>query len=483
MIVSSVSQVREAEQRTISAGVPGYELMCRAGQGAADIIEELFPCRRRTVILCGAGNNGGDALVVASLLKGKVIVYSTRRKEDFKGEAACAARDLPRDIPFIVTEEFSSQLFSPGDLIVDGLLGIGFSGGKLRDSVASAVRAVNDSCCKTVALDVPSGLDCDSGCVSDIAIKADVTITFGAVKKGLLCGNGPAHCGILRAVDIGLQDVGGEDRAVTFEEALQLLPRYPADVHKNRRGELLVVAGSADYSGAAALTASAALRCGTGIVRLATVRARKNIPWGVICREYPDENGFLPSDLWQKITDFSEKSSALAAGSGWGKCSIALLEGAMQFPGSLVLDADALNLLAENPHLWKKRENLVMTPHPGEARRLAAAFGIVETERPALARALAQKLHAVVLLKGKFTVAASPCGKETCILSGSPALATAGSGDVLTGITGSLLAAGVPPFEAAVCAASLHGRAGEIAGRGAIADDFILALQKILKEF
>ena len=124
-----------------------------------------------------------------------------------------------------------------------------------------------------------------------------------------------------------------------------------------------------------------------------------------------------------------------------------------------------------------------MTPHPGEARRLAAAFGIVETERPALARALAQKLHAVVLLKGKFTVAASPCGKETCILSGSPALATAGSGDVLTGITGSLLAAGVPPFEAAVCAASLHGRAGEIAGRGAIADDFILALQKILKEF
>ena len=141
MIVSSVSQVREAEQRTILSGVPGYELMCRAGQGAADIIEELFPDRKRTVILCGSGNNGGDALVVASFLKGKVIVYSTRRKEDFKGEAACAAKDLPSDIPFIVTKEFSSLLFSPGDLIVDGLLGIGFSGEKLRDVGTSGIRS------------------------------------------------------------------------------------------------------------------------------------------------------------------------------------------------------------------------------------------------------------------------------------------------------------------------------------------------------
>ena len=282
MIVSSVSQVREAEQRTIFSGVPGYELMCRAGQGAADIVEELFPNRKRTVVLCGGGNNGGDALVVASLLKGKVIVYSTRRKEDFKGEAACAAKDLPCDIPFIVTEEFSYRIFSPGDLIIDGLLGIGFLGEKLRDSVSSAVRAANDSCCKIVSLDVPSGLNCDTGKVSDIAVKADVTITFGAVKKGLLCGEGPSLCGVLRTVDIGLENIEGKDSAVTFEEALRLLPRYPADVHKNRRGELLVVAGSCDYSGAAALTSTAALRCGAGLVRLATVGARRNIPWGVI---------------------------------------------------------------------------------------------------------------------------------------------------------------------------------------------------------
>ena len=483
MIVSSVSQVREAEQRTILSGVPGYELMCRAGRGAADIIEELFPDRKRTVILCGSGNNGGDALVVAALLKGKVIVYSTRRKEDFKGEAACAAKDLPSDIPFIVTEEFCPQLFSPGDLIVDGLLGIGFSGEKLRETVSSAVRAVNDSCCKVVSLDVPSGLNCDTGRVSDIAVKADVTITFGAVKKGLLCGMGPALCGILRTVDIGLNGLEGENTAVTFEESLRFFPRYPADIHKNRRGELLVVAGSCEYSGAAALTSTAALRCGSGLVRLATVGARKNIPWSVIVREYPDENGFLPSDLWQKIADFSQKSSALAAGPGWGKCSSLLLEGALQFPGSLILDADALNLLAENPHLLKKRENVVITPHPGEARRLAEAFGICETERLPLAAVLAQKLGAVVLLKGKFTIVSSPCGKSVFILAGSPALATAGSGDVLTGIIGSLLAAGIPPFEAAVCGASLHGRAGEIAGIGSIADDLPLALQKLLKEF
>lgn len=482
MIVCSAAQVREAEKYTISSGVSGYELMVRAGRGAARIIEDLFPRRKRTVILCGGGNNGGDALVAAAHLSGEVLVYSVVPAEKFKNEAACAVRDLPEHIPFTVFQEFPSGVFQNGDLIVDGLLGIGFSGGKLRESVASAVREMNNSSCPVVALDVPSGLDSDSGCVHDAAVKADVTITFGAVKRGLLAGKGPALCGILKTLDIGLENLAGNDEAVTFDEAVKLLPDHPSDVHKNRRGELLVVAGSTEYSGAAALTASAALRCGSGIVRLATVGARKNLPYALIVREFSAVDGVLPPDIWQNISDFAEKSSALAAGPGWGNVHPDVLAGALKFQGPLVLDADALNLLARNPQLWQKRGNVVITPHPGEARRLAEAFGIVETERTALASALARKLGAVVLLKGKFTVAASPEGKTKFVLSGSPALATAGSGDVLTGITGSLLAAGLAPFEAAVLGASLHGRAGELAGRGAIADDLPLILKNLLKE-
>ena len=482
MNVCSVAQVRDAEKYTISSGTDGYELMVRAGRGAARIIEELFPHRKRTIILCGGGNNGGDALVVASCLKGEVLVYSTHPAESFKNEAACAVRDLPEHIPFTVFQEFPANVFLPGDLIVDGLLGIGFSGGKLRESVASAVREVNTSLCPVAALDVPSGLDSDSGCVHDMAVKADVTITFGAVKKGLLCGKGPALCGILKTVDIGLDNLAGNDEAVTFDEAVKLLPDHPADVHKNRRGELLVVAGSCEYSGAAALTASAALRGGSGIVRLATVNARKNLPFALIVREFPAVDGVLPPDIWQKIDDFAEKSSALAAGPGWGNAHVDVLAGALKFQGPVVLDADALNLLARTPQLWQKRSDVVITPHPGEARRLAEAFGITETERTPLAKTLAQKLGAVVLLKGKFTVVASPEGETKIILSGSSALATAGSGDVLTGIIGSLLAAGLPPFDAAVLGASLHGRAGELAGKGAIADDLPLILKEILKE-
>ena len=482
MNIASVALVRDAEQRVIASGTDGYRLMCRAGIAAARIIEELFPRRKRTVFVCGGGNNGGDALVAAAHLGGEVVVYSTSKADDFRNESACAIRDLPGHIPFIVFEEFPDGVFQNGDVIVDGLLGIGFHGEKLRAPAFSAIEKINASGLPAISLDVPSGIDSDTGIVRDIAVRADVTITFGAVKQGLLCGEGPALCGILRAVDIGLGEVSSDDRALTFEEACRLLPVFPADVHKNRRGELLIVAGSSDYSGAAALTSSAALRCGTGIVRLATVDARKNLPYALIVREYPAVDGVLPPDLWQKIGDFGKSSSALAAGPGWGNADPALLAGALDFAGNIVLDADALNNLARNPHLWKSGKNIVITPHPGEARRLAAAFGIEETERSALARSLALKLGATVLLKGKNTVVVSPDGEEKIILSGSPALAVAGSGDVLTGIIGAFLAMGLSPFEAACLGASLHGRIGEMAGAGSIADDFVLTLKDLLKE-
>lgn len=482
MNIADVSQVRAAEKKALAGDPEGYGLMRRAGEAAARIIEEFFPRVRRTVVLCGGGNNGGDALVAASAFPGEVVVYALKPLPELRGAAACAARDLPDRVEVHVCESLSPDVFRFGDLIVDGVLGVGYSGGPLRESAASFIRAAVSSGCPVAALDVPSGLDADTGEAAETAIRADLTVTFGAVKKGLLAGKGPALCGVLRAVDIGLGRVSPDDRAVTFEEAVRLLPRCAADVHKNSRGALLVVAGSSEFSGAAALTASAALRCGAGIVRLACVKAA-NLPCAVIAREFPSNDGLLSPGVWRRIAPWIRASDALAAGPGWGPVSPGLLSGVFGFPGPVVLDADALNAAARNPELWRSRPGMVVTPHPGEASRLARAFGVSGDGRSELARELAAKLGCVVLLKGKFTVVSSPDGRGKIVLSGSPALATAGSGDVLTGVIGALLASGVEPFDAAVIGASLHGRAGELAGRGLIADDLPLVLRDILRVF
>ena len=481
MNICGVDDIRSAEAKARGGDADGYGLMLRAGRAAAEIIREFFPRVRRTVVLCGGGNNGGDALVVASSLPGKVVVYASRPLAELRGAAKRAAKDLPDDVDVCVCEDLSSDAFRPGDLIVDGLLGIGFSGGALREPVSSFIRAANGSGCRIVSLDVPSGLDSDTGCAAEPTARADLTVTFGAVKKGLLCGDGPALCGVLRAVDIGLGRVSQDDRAVTFGEAVKLLPRLSSEVHKNSRGALLVAAGSREFAGAAALTACAALRCGAGIVRLAAVRA-ENLPHAVIVREFPSESGVLSPSVWREIAPWLRASDALAAGPGWGNAEPGLLSGVFDFSGPVVLDADALNLVSRNPQLWRGRGDMVITPHPGEAARLARAFGVSAGSRSELARALAEKMGVVVLLKGKFTVIASHDGREKIVLSGSPALATAGSGDVLTGIIGALLAAKLAPFDAAVLGASLHGRAGELAGRGAIADDLPLILRDILRD-
>ncbi|MBQ7206634.1 MAG: NAD(P)H-hydrate dehydratase [Lentisphaeria bacterium] len=481
MNIADASQVRAAEKKALAGDPEGYGLMLCAGRAAARIIEEFFPRVRRTVVLCGGGNNGGDALVAAASLPGEVVVYALRPLSELRGAAACAARDLPERIEVHVCETLSPDVFRFGDLIVDGVLGIGFSGGPLRGPAASFLRAAASSGCPVAALDVPSGLDADTGIAAEAAVRADLTVTFGAVKKGLLLGQGPALCGVLRAVDIGLGGVSCDDRAVTFEEAVRLLPRPGSDVHKNSRGALLVVAGSSEFSGAAALTATAALRCGAGIVRLACVKAAA-LPCAVIAREFPAENGLLAPAVWRSLAPWIRASDALAAGPGWGPVSPGLLQGVFDFPGPVVLDADALNAAARNPELWRGRPDMVITPHPGEAARLARAFGVAGDGRSGLARGLAAKLGTVVLLKGKFTVVASPDGREKIILAGSPALATAGSGDVLTGVIGALLASGVSPFDAAVLGASLHGRAGELAGRGAVSDDLPLVLRDILRD-
>ena len=481
MTIIQVETMRRLERRTIEAGTSGYELMRRAGAGAAAEIREFMHGRdfSRAVVLVGRGNNGGDALVVAGLLGIPAEVLTTGPLAELRGEAAEAARDLSPDIPVRVTETLSSGDFRRGDLIVDGLLGTGFSG-ELRPQFRNWIEAANGSGRPIVALDLPSGIGGDSGTASGPAIRATLTVTFGFPKRGLFRADGPAACGRLRLVDIGLispeAEADGEGEAFFAADAVKLLARLPYDAYKNRRGQLLVAAGSAEYSGAAVLAARAALRMGAGIVRLAVpARPYAALPGALIVRTVPSAEGSFDRESLPELEAMAAHSDAVVAGPGWGtrRGLGPVLGKLLEFPGALLLDADALNTAAREPELWKRREKLVVTPHPGEAKRLAEAFGVpYSSDRVAFASALAKSLGAVTVLKGPQTVVAAPDGRWSLNTSGSPALATAGSGDVLSGIIGALLAATPQhPFEMAKLGVFLHGLAGETRLPGLIADD------------
>ena len=482
MKIISIETMRNLERRAIDSGVSGYTLMRRAGEGAAEEIRRFAQGKafRRAVILAGRGNNGGDALVAAPLLGIPAVIYATGPLEMLRGEAAKAAGDLPEMIPVEVRDTLSAADFHRGDLIVDGLLGTGFAG-ELRPQFRNWIAAANSSGCPIVAIDLPSGINGDTGTAdSRLAIRAELTITFGFPKRGHFHGDGPAAPGRLRHVDIGLADPdspsGDAEEAFFAADAEKLLNPPAFDTYKNQRGRLLIAAGSIDYSGAAALSAHAALRAGAGIVRLAVpARPFAALPGALIVRVVRSAEGCFDRKSLPELAAMMAQSDAVAAGSGWGmgKETGEVLSELLRFPGPLLLDADALNTAAREPQRWVRRDRLVITPHPGEARRLADAFAIPYfEERTQFALALAAELGAVTVLKGPHTVVAAPDGRYSLNSSGCPALATAGSGDVLGGIIGALLA-GNPerPFEMAQLGVFLHGLAGELGAPGLIADD------------
>ncbi len=467
MKIITVEAMRALERRAIGGNVSGYTLMLRAGEGAAAIIEEEMRTGnfKRAVILAGRGNNGGDALVVAAKLKHPVIVYAIGSLAELRGEAAEAARNLPRDIEVVERQSLHAAHFRPGDLIVDGLLGTGFSG-RLHPEFEHYIRVANESLLPIIALDLPSGINGDTGLAeSHLAIRAMLTITFGCPKNAHFMPDGAAHSGRLRLVDIGIGEPEEAFPESFFDrDAFRALPRPAFDDYKNKRGSLLVVAGSAEYGGAAVLVSTAALRIGAGLVTLATpALPHAALPAALIVRQ-----GAFSRDSLQILMG---RCDVVAAGSGWGEVPGEVLSALLESPGPLLLDADALNCAAREPERWVKREHLILTPHPGEAARLAEAFGVpVNRDRSAFACALARALNAIVVLKGPRTVTASPDGRFTCNSSGSPALATAGAGDVLAGLIAGLLAQNpADPFAMAALGVFLHGRAGE--AEPLIADD------------
>jgi hydroxyethylthiazole kinase-like uncharacterized protein yjeF len=438
-----VAAVREAEQRAMAA-LPDGALMQRAAAGLATVAASLLGrvYGARVVLLVGSGDNGGDALYAGARLAARgarvdVLLLGSRAHE--AGLAALRAAG-----GWVAP---SPAVLEVADLVVDGITGIGGSGG-LREQAASVVARIPPTT-TVLAVDGPSGVDADTGAVDGAAVRADVTVTFGALKPGLLVDPGAGRAGVVQLVEIGLElPEPAPVEALDAAAVRALLPRAARDTDKYRRGVVGVAAGSQQYTGAAVLCAGGAVRSGAGMVR------------------YVGDDA--PADLvrarWPEVVVGRGRVQAWAVGSGGGGDAGERLGEALDDGVPLVVDADALTAYAERA---PRGAAALLTPHAGElSRLLGVERDAIEARRLEHARRAAVELDAVVLLKGSTTVIARPDGRVRVNPTGTPALGTAGSGDVLAGLCGTLLAGGLDPFDAGSVGAWLHGLAGRLAADG-----------------
>ena len=492
VVTSSESAARDAS--AIASGIPSRALMQRAGAAAASEIALRHRDRlaRGVLVLAGPGNNGGDAWVVARALatsgvRVRVIEATIAKTPDAIAERSLALEVLDAsDVASVVPQ----SLESAEALIVDGLLGTGGTG-EPRGDVARLIAltaALRTRDAIMVALDVPSGLDASTGVAHDVAVRADLTLTFGTIKRGHLMNR--ELCGAIVALDIGLGVHASLDDGAPLlvDEAWvgTRLPGIPADAHKGVRKKIAIVGGAAGMAGATVLAARAAMRSGVGMVKLVVApeslsAVQEAEPYALAAQWASDDDG-----VDQVIANWAD---AVIIGPGLGRHreSRALLERTLRrWTGPTLLDADALtlfegdarglaNLLAGRP--------AIVTPHPMEFARLSGLdLQHVLDNRFEVGKELAATLNAVVLLKGVPTVIAAPNGRRLVTASGTPALAAAGSGDVLSGIGGTMLAQVGDPFIAAAIAAWVHGRAAErvpVTGAGDVRG---IALEDVVNE-
>ncbi|GAA2230380.1 MULTISPECIES: NAD(P)H-hydrate dehydratase [Kitasatospora] len=468
----TVGQVRAAEAE-LMARLPGGTLMQRAAAGLAATCARLLGrvYGSRVLVLAGSGDNGGDALYAAARLAGRGAAVSAILLAPEKAHAGGLA--ALRAAGGRLTSDLSA--FERADLVLDGIVGIGARGG-LRPEAQRFARAERRGV--VVAVDVPSGVDPDSGEVAGVALRADVTVCFGTYKPGLLIDPGASYAGALQLVDIGLEPPRPAVTVLQHPDLAALLPVPSAESDKYRRGVVGVAAGSARYPGAALLAVAGALRGGAGAVRYVGTAAEE------VVRRFPET----------LVTEGSPAGAgrvqAWVVGPGSGDGAARALQEALAGQVPVLVDADGLTELARlgPTALAGRTAPTVLTPHTGEAARLLAGLGAGDgtgepagtgagqrdgggsrepaEARLATARRLAEAYGATVLLKGSTTVIATPGGDVRVNPTGTSWLATAGSGDVLSGLAGSLLAAGLGPLDAASAAAYLHGLAGREAARG-----------------
>jgi ADP-dependent NAD(P)H-hydrate dehydratase / NAD(P)H-hydrate epimerase len=488
--------MREADRRASGDHrIPSILLMERAGLAAAREILAAYPARRRAVVAVGRGNNGGDGMVVARHLaeaRWEVAVVSADGAPPGDGDAGVMT-EIAGTLGIRAARADSPEVVWDGAVVVDALLGTGAQGAP-RAAEAAVIGRISSAGGPVVALDLPSGVEADTGRVAGAAVRAEITVTFHGDMPGLRVAPGAGHAGRVVVADIGIPGAVAVPAAawLSSEATLAAAPRKAATSDKYGSGAVLVIGGSPGLTGAPCLTARATLRAGAGLAVAAVPAAVQAVVAGhlteVMSAALPDEDGHLAPASVEEAVRQSGRAGAVALGPGLGRAEAttravrALLE---RLERPLVLDADGLWHLGADPvgALAARPAPTVLTPHAGEAGRLLGWERTrVEAERLAAASALAEATGAVVVLKGAGTIVARPGGAAVVDSVGTPALATAGTGDVLTGVVAAFLAAGLPPADAAALAVVAHGRAGALAGAGdgTVASDVVEALPRAL---
>lgn len=477
----TVAQIRRMEAAAASAGLDGARLMRRAGAAALVALRARWPRARVITVLAGGGHNGGDAwaLAGAALAAGLRVELLTLASPEALPPAARQAAHA-----YIAAQGvwrgYVGDTNIAGDVIVDGLLGIGLSAAP-RALYASAIAGINGAQAPCLALDVPSGIDADTGDAPGSAVRAALTVTFLAHKPGLATGKGLAHAGEVALAELGVwapDAIVPVARRLTPAALAPLRPRRAPDAHKGMQGTVGLIGGNVGMPGAVILAATAAYRAGAGLVRCATHPAHAaSLP----CAR-PEVLAF-PAGDGAALGASLAGCDVLAIGPGLGRDAWArdLFAAALAGERPAILDADALNLLADAP---RRRDDWILTPHPGEAARLLSIdVAGVQRDRVAAARAIAARFGGVCVLKGAGTVITQGARAAICAFS-VPALATAGTGDVLTGVIAALRAQGLTAFDAACLGVWLHARAGMRAAAqgdaGVLASDLFAPLREEL---
>ena len=500
-VVLSPAEAAELDRATQARGITAGDLMEAAGREVADAALRLMggAYGRRAVLVCGKGNNGGDGLVAARCLDGAGVRTTVLLLDEGIREPA-AANVQRLEATAVRRRAFSvsalERELSRADVAVDAIFGTGFRGAA-EGTPAEAIAALNTSSAPVVAVDIPSGVDGGTGAVEGAAVHADLTVTFGAPKPGLVLLPGATLAGVIEVEPIGFpQDlIRGDLLLVEADDVAAMLPRRAPDTHKREAGFAVVIGGSRLMTGAPALAGTAAYRAGAGLVAVAVPEGVLPVVQGAL-REavfigLPETGSGSAAGGSSRLDEVLGQAGSLAVGpgmttdertQGW----IRELVRSSEVP--VVLDADGLNAFAGHTDaLADRKSELILTPHAGEFSRLAGiSAGEVEADRVRHVRDLSARTSAVVLLKGSRTLVASPDGVVRINPTGGPSLATGGTGDVLTGVIAGLIARGCTPIDAGSAAAFVHGIAGRIAGDrrgdGATAVDVLDAVPQAMLE-
>ena len=480
----SAAQVRELDRRIIAGGTAGYELMQRAAAACWRELTRRWPKAQRLAVVCGPGNNGGDGFEIARLARaaGWTVTVSQLGEQNGNSDAAKARKAWLKDKGTI--QAFSKKSLNGADVIVDAIFGIGLSRapeGLALEGIESINEARRRGAC-VLAVDLPSGLDADRGVAPGAAVVADVTVSFIGRKLGLYTGSGPELAGVVMFDD--LQAPAGVYRKIPVTaEALepgllaQALPKRRRTSHKGHHGHVLLVGGEQGTGGAILLAARAALRAGAGLVSVATHPAHA----AALIAAQPELMVHAVED-GRALRGLFERATVLAVGPGLGRSewSRSLWAQALSARQPMVVDADGLNWLAENP---ARREDWILTPHPGEAGRLlGVSTAEIQSDRPAAVRELQKRYGGVAVLKGVGTLVQ---GESLALCPhGNPGMAVGGTGDVLCGLIAGLLAQGLTPETAACTGVLVHALAGDRAAqegeRGMLPSDLLDELRSFL---